>query len=68
MQWKKSSASNSQGQCVQVAALPGDKVAVRDSKDQNGPVLIFTDPEWEAFVGGVKKGEFDMAALTDDDN
>ncbi|MGV9773494.1 DUF397 domain-containing protein, partial [Streptosporangium sp. NPDC003464] len=32
--------------------------AVRDSKDQDGPVLFFTGAEWDAFVGGVKLGEF----------
>ena len=35
------------------------RVAVRDSKDRNGPVLMFTPFEWEAFVGGVRDGEFD---------
>jgi hypothetical protein len=35
-------------------------VAVRDSKDPAGPVLVFTAPEWDAFVGGAKDGEFDL--------
>jgi len=33
---------------------------MRDSKNQDGPVLIFTPSEWEAFIGGVKDGEFDL--------
>ena len=34
---------------------------MRDSKDPDGPVLAFTAAEWEAFVAGVKDGEFDLA-------
>lgn len=52
--WIKSSYSGSQGsECVEVAALP-DGVAVRDSKDPDGPVLRFTAVEWRAFVARVK--------------
>jgi hypothetical protein len=56
--WRKSARSGAQGQCVEVALnLPGI-VAVRDSKDPDGPSLVFTDREWRAFVGGVADGEF----------
>ena len=48
--WKKSSRSGSQGDCVEVATnLPG-LVAVRDSKHQEGPTLIFTPDDWKAFL------------------
>jgi hypothetical protein len=53
--WQKSSRSGSGG-CVEVAFV-GENVAVRDSKDQSGPVLFFTPFEWDAFVGGVRDGE-----------
>jgi len=43
---------------VEVASL-GDGVALRDSKDQDGPVLRFTREEWSAFLVGAKAGEFD---------
>ena len=37
----------------------GDCVPLRNSRDPDGPVLVFTAPEWDAFVEGVKRGEFD---------
>jgi hypothetical protein len=56
--WFKSSASGGNSDnCVEVAFL-GDAVLVRDSKDADGPVLLYTDGEWEAFVAGVRAGEF----------
>jgi hypothetical protein len=55
--WRKSTYSSGNGQCVEVA-LGGEAVAMRDSKDRSGPVLVFTPREWAAFVGGVTGGEF----------
>ena len=55
--WRKSTSSESNG-CVEVAFV-GDQVAIRDSKDRSGPVLQFTHREWEAFLDGVRNGEFD---------
>lgn len=34
-------------------------VVMRDAKNPDGPILYFTEAEWDAFVGGVKDGEFD---------
>jgi uncharacterized protein DUF397 len=60
VEWRKSTLSTTNG-CVEVAFID-DKIAVRDSKNQGGgPVLEFTRVEWEAFVGGVRDGEFDLA-------
>ncbi len=57
--WIKSSLSFSNGNCVEVAGLPGGQIGLRDSKDAQGPVLRFTPGEWDAFLGGVRNGEFD---------
>jgi hypothetical protein len=57
--WRKSSLSAANG-CVEVAFVEG-RVAVRDSKDRSGPVLVFTAHEWAAFLGGVRRREFELA-------
>jgi hypothetical protein len=56
--WRKSSHS-ANGNCVEVAHLPGGRVGVRDSKDQAGSVLILTRAQWGVFVRGVENREFD---------
>lgn len=57
LNWHKSTYSNS-GQCVEVADLPAGGKAVRNSRFPAGPVLKFTEAEWDAFLSGVRAGEF----------
>jgi hypothetical protein len=57
--WVKSSLSYANGNCVEVSDLPGGTVGVRNSRDRGGAVLRFTLDEWQAFLGGVRNGEFD---------
>jgi hypothetical protein len=60
--WRKSTLSSSSG-CVEVTLTEG-AIAVRDSKDRSGPILLFNGPEWQAFVGAVRMGEFDLPRPT----
>jgi hypothetical protein len=57
-QWRKSATSGTDD-CVEVAFVRGDEVLVRSSKDRGGPLLRFTPSEWEAFLAGVRAGQFD---------
>ena len=62
MAWRKSMASGT-GNCVQVAAV-GRMIYVRDSKTApSGSVLAFTEAEWDAFLSGVRAGEFGVDSL-----
>lgn len=57
--YRKSSRSDANSQCTEVALNVVGVVAVRDSKDVAGPVLTFPPEQWREFVNGVKGGEFD---------
>ncbi|MEU4964911.1 DUF397 domain-containing protein [Streptomyces smyrnaeus] len=58
--WFKSSYSNDQGgACVEGARLAGGVMAVRDSKQPQGPAFVFGADAWSAFVESVKGGALD---------
>lgn len=52
--WRKSRYSNPSGNCVEVSELPRGRVGVRDSQDPAGPVLVFTQAVWDAFIRAVR--------------
>jgi hypothetical protein len=58
--WRASSRSQSTN-CVEVAGLDtaAGPVAIRDSKDRGGTVLVFARARWLEFVAAAKDGEFD---------
>ena len=57
LQWRTSTRSQTSN-CVEVAPL-GGAVAVRDSKDAGGPVLVFDLAAWQEFVAALREGRFD---------
>lgn len=59
LNWKKSTRSSAGGDCVEVATPPR-AVMVRDSKNQQGPVLSFNAGEWRGFIEAIKTGKFDV--------
>lgn len=57
--WRKSSRSAaSAANCVEVA-FAASSVAVRDSKDPDGPALRFGLPGWTGFLHSLGSGGFD---------
>ena len=58
MRWRKSSySSNGEDTCVELARVPGNKrIAARDSKNPNGPILEYRRQEWRRFIDQVKAG------------
>jgi hypothetical protein len=57
--WRKARDCPNGSACVEIAALPGGGMAIRDGKDPRGTYLHFDAAEWAAFVAAVKNGEFD---------
>ena len=54
--WRKSSHSNPSGNCVEIARLPGRRVAVRDSRRPDGPALLFSQSAWQEFLHDLREG------------
>jgi hypothetical protein len=60
--WRKSNSSGDGG-CVEVAYVDG-VIGVRDTKDAGtGPILMFNEREWTAFLAGSRNGEFNLDEL-----
>jgi hypothetical protein len=60
IRWIKSSYSDQNDNCVEVARRPDGSVLVRDSKaGDRSPILSFSTGEWRAFLAGARNGEFD---------
>jgi hypothetical protein len=61
--WIRSSRSGpTGGNCLEIAFLADGQIAMRNSRHPQGPALIFTRSEWDAFLGGAKDGEFGRPA------
>jgi hypothetical protein len=57
--WRKSSASNPTGNCVELGELPGGGIGVRNSRSPAGPVLVCSRAQIAALLAGIRAGEFD---------
>jgi hypothetical protein len=62
VQWRKSTASNPSGNCVELAELAGGDVALRNSRFPAGPVLVGSRAAVAAFVHAARSGELDDLA------
>jgi hypothetical protein len=58
--WMKSSYSAGNGACVEVKSPSPSTIAVRDSKDPEGPSLAFSPESWTTFVATVRRGAYDL--------
>jgi hypothetical protein len=59
LNWRHSSMCGTHGSCVEIADTADGGMAIRDGKSaDSGPVLFFNREEWDAFVAGVRAGEF----------
>jgi hypothetical protein len=54
--WRKSTYSGGNGSCVEIADLR-TAAAVRDSKDPDGPRLVFIAEDWRSFTDSIKAGK-----------
>ncbi|WP_435192259.1 DUF397 domain-containing protein [Streptomyces sp. bgisy126] len=61
--WRKARASDSYGNCVEIAKLLDGAVAMRNSRYPDGPALVFTRAEVAAFFDGARGGEFDAMTI-----
>jgi hypothetical protein len=57
--WRKSRHSNPSGNCVEIAALSGGAIAIRNSRHPDGPALICKRADFAAFLAGARDGDFD---------
>lgn len=57
--WRASTRTANGANCVEVAPVR-QVIAVRDSKNPNGPKLAFTHDTWRAFLDRAKAGDLDV--------
>jgi hypothetical protein len=57
--WRKSKRSGALGNCVEVAPLAGGDIAMRNSRNPNGPALVYPGAPMTGFLAAIKGGQFD---------
>lgn len=63
LSWRKASFSTADGECVEVARAR-DVIAIRDSKNPDGPMLCFAMDQWEKFLAAAKDGRMRFAGIS----
>jgi hypothetical protein len=53
--WRKAARSQANGDCVEVAALSNRRIAIRDSKNANGPAIVLTAERWRVFLADQRR-------------
>jgi Domain of unknown function (DUF397) len=61
--WTKASVSVGTGSCLEARIVGNGAVALRDSKNRSGPVLLIPGPDWTAFLESVKAGDLELDTL-----
>jgi hypothetical protein len=59
--WQRAAGDDAPVEGAVEVAFVDDLIGMRNSADPDGPVLVFTQDEWDAFVLGARDGEFDLA-------
>jgi Domain of unknown function (DUF397) len=59
--WQRAGAEEMPDEAAVEVAFVDDLIGLRNSADPSGPVLVFTQAEWDAFVAGARDGEFDLS-------
>jgi hypothetical protein len=62
LRWRTARRSIGNGACVEIAPASG-AILVRDSQDQSGPIVQYTDNSWRTFLASAKVGQFDLGSL-----
>ncbi|MFE1800428.1 DUF397 domain-containing protein [Streptomyces sp. NPDC059517] len=58
--WQKPWSGTNGGSCVEAKRLPDGSVALRQSKDPDGPALVYSRDEMISFLEGAKSGRADF--------
>jgi hypothetical protein len=59
--WQRAGGEDAPDEAAVEVAFVDDLIGLRNSADPAGPVLVFTQGEWDAFVAGARDGEFDLS-------
>ena len=62
LRWRIARRSAGNGACVEIAPADG-RILVRDSKDQDGPMMPYSGTSWRTFLAEAKAGQFDLDCL-----